>query len=41
MLMVLHRYFKLEGNEDKTPRDLELELRKRNFNFGLIAIWIG
>lgn len=37
MLMVLHRYFKLEGNEDKTPRDLELELRKRNFNFGLIA----
>lgn len=37
MLMVLYRYYKLKGNEDKTPRDLELELRKRNFNFGLIA----
>ena len=38
MLLVLNRYYKLKGNEDKTPRDLELELRKRNFNFGLIAI---
>ena len=37
MIMVINRYYKLEGNEDKTPRDLELELRKRNFNFGLIA----
>ncbi|MBI96548.1 hypothetical protein CL656_05330 [bacterium] len=37
MLMVLYRYYKLEGNEDKSPKDLELELRKRNFNFGLIA----
>ena len=34
--MVLPRYYKLEGNEDKTPKDLELELQKRNFNFGLI-----
>ena len=37
ILMILPRYYKLDGNEDKTPKDLELELRKKNFNFGLIA----
>lgn len=37
ILMILPRYYKLDGNEDKSPKDLELELRSRNFNFGLIA----
>jgi len=37
LIMILPRYYRLEGNEDKTPKDLELELRSRNFNFGLIA----
>ena len=37
--MVINRYYKLEGNEDKTPRDLELEFYyKRNFNFGFYSL---
>lgn len=39
--MIIRRYYDLEGNENKTPKDLELDLRKRNFNFGLIATHIS
>lgn len=35
--MILSGYFLLPGNEDKDYRDLELELRENNINFGLIA----
>ena len=26
IIMILPRYYRLDGNEDKTPKDLELEL---------------
>lgn len=35
--MILSGYFSFSGNEDKNYRDLELELRENNINFGLIA----
>ena len=41
IIMIIGRYYDLEGNENKSPKDLELELRKRNLNFGLIATHIS
>lgn len=37
MCMVMESYYKLHNN-NKTPKDLELELRKHNLNVGLIAV---
>ena len=37
MIMVIPMYYKFEGNENKTPRDLEMEMRERGLNVGLIA----
>ena len=37
MIMIISGYYLLDGNQNKTPKDLELELRDRNFNVGLIA----
>ena len=36
MCLIMESYYKFHNNT-KTPKDLELELRARNFNFGLIA----
>ena len=35
MMMVMESYYKL--NENKNPKDLELELREHNLDVGLIA----
>ena len=37
MCMVMESYYKLHNN-NKSPKDLELELRKHNLNVGLIAV---
>ena len=41
IVMISSRFFKFEENIGKTPKDFELELRNRNFNFGLIATHIS
>ena len=41
IVMISSRFYEFEKNIGKTPKDFELELRKRNFNFGLIATHIS
>ena len=41
IVMLAQRFYEFDKNLGKTPKDFELELRKRDFNFGLIATHIS